>query len=352
MDLFAPEKGGKERAERVVEEIHRVVSSAGSHLVDGFIDVVHTVASIQPKGPPKGSAADSSPPPADPSKQRAAQNTLDQWRRAVRLVQTSVSTLSFIASAVVENGRSSSDNAPMSESGMSSSSLPTPFMFSGRAEAYTTVLAAAMSTLAELCGCLSKALDEALVVRVRGEMPVEMLSDLASLWSLHANALEGCREIVAVENAVDETGVSSLSHHCSSTLDTALPLFSKLDWGRERSYGSAIGELLQALYQSLVLASTRGCCSLGDESEGLVARSVQMTALRPPLSEDMVQAQVACIGWLGRCHGDAVDVCEGLLQLVKLHAGEKGAFSRQVLVAAFEAIFEVFGADDNPAADS
>ncbi|KAF4711037.1 hypothetical protein FOZ62_029736, partial [Perkinsus olseni] len=87
-------------------------------------------------------------------------------------------------------------------------------------------------------------------------------------------------------------------------------------------------------------------------SEGLVARSVQMTALRPPLSEDMVQAQVACIGWLGRCHGDAVDVCEGLLQLVKLHAGEKGAFSRRVLVAAFEAIFEVFGADDNPAADS
>ncbi|KAF4708547.1 hypothetical protein FOZ63_028766, partial [Perkinsus olseni] len=191
MDLFASEKGGKERAERVVEEIHRVVSSAGSHLVDGFIHVVHTVASIQPKGPSKGSAADSSPPPADPSKQRAAQSALDQWRRAVRLVQTSVSTLSFIASAVVENGRSSSDNAPMSESGMSSSSLPTPFMFSGRAEAYTTVLAAAMSTLAELCGCLSKALDEALVARVRGEMPVEMLSDLASLWSLHANALEG-----------------------------------------------------------------------------------------------------------------------------------------------------------------
>lgn len=49
------------------------------------------------------------------------------------------------------SGRSSSDNAPMSESGMSSSSsLPAPFMFTGRAEAYSSVLKAAMGCLAEV----------------------------------------------------------------------------------------------------------------------------------------------------------------------------------------------------------
>mmetsp|Transcript_4717 Transcript_4717/g.4338 ORF Transcript_4717/g.4338 Transcript_4717/m.4338 type:complete len:392 (+) Transcript_4717:123-1298(+) len=252
MELFAPETGGEERAERVVEEIHRLVSSTGCHLVDSFAHVVDTVASIQPT-PVKGAAADSSPSPAEPAKQRGAQSVLDAWRRNARLVLTSVSTLSFIVSAVVENGRSSSDNAPMSESGMSSSSsLPAPFMFTGRAEAYSSVLKAAMGCLAELCDSLTKALDEALVARVRSEMPVEMFSDLASLWSLHANALESCGEIIIVENAVDEAGVSCLAQHCSSSLDSAMPLFSKLDWGRERAYGSAIGELLQALYQALL----------------------------------------------------------------------------------------------------
>ncbi|EER05396.1 hypothetical protein Pmar_PMAR029574 [Perkinsus marinus ATCC 50983] len=312
MELFAPETGGEERAERVVEEIHRLVSSTGCHLVDSFTHVVDTVASIQP-APVKGAAADSSPSPAEPAKQRGAQSVLDAWRRNAR----------------------------------------PPFMFTGRAEAYSSVLKAAMGCLAELCDSLTKALDEALVARVRSEMPVEMFSDLASLWSLHANALESCGEIIIVENAVDEAGVSCLAQHCSSSLDSAMPLFSKLDWGRERAYGSAIGELLQALYQALLFASMRGCCSssTGEDSMELVRRSVHMTALMPPLSEDMVQAQVACITWLARCHGHVVDVCEGLLELVRVHAGEKGAFSRRILVAAFEAIFEVFGADDNPVAD-
>lgn len=43
--------------------------------------------------------------------------------------------------------------------------------------------------------------------------PVEMFSDLASLWSLHANALESCREIIIVENAVDEAGVRRRFSH-------------------------------------------------------------------------------------------------------------------------------------------
>ncbi|KAF4665389.1 hypothetical protein FOL47_004631 [Perkinsus chesapeaki] len=452
MELFAPERGGLERAQRVVKEMHYLVSSAGAHLVDGFVNVIETVASIQP-APTKGAAADSSPEAGDPAKQRSAQSVVDKWRRSVRLVQTSVTTLSFIASAIVENGRSSSDNAPMSESGVSSSSLPMPFIFSGQAEAYTSVLGEVMRSLAEddprslaqqkedswqggnvgsfrmdvsetdlrifhhnmgydldeikstvdygtavylndssiavskfpmatrsimlaggspvlaymfmalltadssvlHCGlCLSaslmSALDEPLVARVRTKMPVSLLSDLASLWSLHSNALEGCEEIVIVENAVDDSGVTSLCDHCVSALTAALPLFSKLDWGRGCSYGTSIGELLQALYQSLLLASARGCAATNEGLE-LVDNSVRMTQLVSPLSEDMVQAQVVCISWLGRSHPDACSVCEGLLQLVKLHCEEKGVLSRRVLVATFEAIFEVFGADDNPAAD-
>lgn len=51
-----------------------------------------------------------------------------------------------------------------------------------------------------------------------------------------------------------------------------MPLFSKLDWGRERAYGSAIGELLQALYQALLFASEMGRYICGERRTVTVCR--------------------------------------------------------------------------------